>query len=174
MGSPPSPPYVRLVPLPPSVMRALAAGDARGASVRAGFDVGPYLATDACAWLWRLRLDQIGRDPGHAEWVARAAIADGGAVVGHAGFHGPPDAKGRVEIGYEVDPAVRGRGYAKAMIRALLAWAAGVPGVRIVRASIAPTNHASLGALRGFDFAHVGEQMDEVDGLEWIYERVIR
>jgi ribosomal-protein-alanine N-acetyltransferase len=35
--------------------------------------------------------------------------AERGVAVGRAGFHGPPDADGMVEVGYAVDPAFRRR-----------------------------------------------------------------
>jgi RimJ/RimL family protein N-acetyltransferase len=103
--------------------------------------------------------------------VARAAVAEpGGQVVGHAGFHGPPDESGTVEVGYTVDPAFRRRGYARAMVRALLAWARDEEGVRTVRASIGPGNGASLATIRPFGFERTGEQWDEDDGLEIVHE----
>ena len=37
-------------------------------------------------------------------------------VVGRAGFHGPPDAGGMVEVGYAVDPDFRRRGNAIAAL----------------------------------------------------------
>jgi [ribosomal protein S5]-alanine N-acetyltransferase len=92
-------------------------------------------------------------------------------TVGHAGFHGPPDAAGMVEVGYSVDPAWRRQGYATAMVRELLQRAAGEPGVRTVRATISPDNIASLGTIAGFGFAGNGEQWDEEDGRELIFDR---
>jgi ribosomal-protein-alanine N-acetyltransferase len=162
---------VRLVPLPPDALRALVDGDVEEASTAAGVPLGDFLAGADCTWLWHIRLQQVERDPAAARWIARAALdADTGAVVGHAGFHGPPDSEGRVEVGYTVDPRVRRRGYARAMLRALLAWASTEEGVRVVRASISPDNVASLATIAGFGFEQVGEQWDEEDGLETIYE----
>jgi L-amino acid N-acyltransferase YncA len=53
----------------------------------------------------------------------------------------------------------------------LLRRAAVEPGVRTVRATIAPDNAASLATTAGFGFAEVGEQWDEQDGLELVFER---
>ncbi len=146
---------------------ALLAGDLPAASAAAGVELTPWLLSER--WLWQLRADDIARDPAAAEWVARAAVV-GGQVVGHAGFHGPPDAEGRVEVGYTVDPAYRRRGHARAMLAALLRRAEQDPRVRIVRASISPDNAASLATIAGFGFERVGEQWDEEDGLETLYE----
>ena len=91
-------------------------------------------------------------------------------AVGRAGFHGPPDARGMVEIGYAVLPEHRRRGYGRAALAALLDRARREPGVRVVRLSIAPDNAASHAVARPFGFRVVGEQVDEVDGPETVYE----
>lgn len=164
-------PAVRLVMLPPAAMEALVAGDAARASEIVGIPLGDYLGTEDCAWLWRIRLGQAERDPAAPSWTARAAWSlPDGPVVGHAGFHGPPDADGMVEVGYTVDPRFRRRGYGRAMVRALLDRARAEEQVRRVRAAIAPDNVASLGTIRGFGFTQVGEQWDDEDGLEILYE----
>jgi GNAT superfamily N-acetyltransferase len=95
-------------------------------------------------------------------------------AVGHAGFHGPPDEAGMVEIGYVVVPEYRRRGYARAALTELLRRAAADPSVSVVRATVAPDNVASLATLAPFGFTHVGEQWDEEDGRELIYERPAR
>jgi len=93
-----------------------------------------------------------------------------GAVVGHAGFHGPPDRAGLVEIAYSVAPEHRRQGYARAMLVELLRRAAADAEVRTVRATISPDNAGSLATIAGFGFVHVGEQWDELDGRELIFE----
>ncbi|MFC7760660.1 GNAT family N-acetyltransferase [Catellatospora bangladeshensis] len=47
-----------------------------------------------------------------------------GQVVGGAGFHGPPDRAGTVEIGYGLVPGARGHGYATEAALALVEFAA--------------------------------------------------
>ncbi|WP_447007389.1 GNAT family N-acetyltransferase [Saccharothrix isguenensis] len=168
---------VRFVELDGRVMAALLDGDLTAAEV----PLTDYFLTDRARWLWRYRLDQMSADPGNARWTGRLAIvddtvvdggtADSGAVVGHAGFHGPPDESGTVEIGYAVDPAFRRRGYARAALVELLRRAAAEPDVRTVRATIGPDNTASLATIAGFGFVEVGEQWDDEDGLELIFER---
>lgn len=162
---------IRLVRLSLTAMEALAAGDHNAAAAESGVAVTDYLAGEQCAWLWRLRIKQITEDPSSARWVARAAVSQpDGSVVGVAGFHGPPDANGMVEVGYRVDPAHRRRGYARAILTELLRWAATETGVRTVRASISPDNVASLATIAGFGFSRVGELWDDVDGLETLFE----
>ncbi|MFJ6436114.1 GNAT family N-acetyltransferase [Streptomyces sp. NPDC091416] len=43
-----------------------------------------------------------------------------GVLIGGAGFHGAPDEKGHVTIGYGIVPSARGMGYATEALRALL------------------------------------------------------
>jgi [ribosomal protein S5]-alanine N-acetyltransferase len=162
---------VRFVELSSAAMTALSDGNLAEASREAGIELTPYFLTDDALRLWRLRVSQIAADPRSAGWVARAVVAEPeGVVVGHAGFHGPPDETGMVEVAYSVDPAYRRRGYATAMLRELLRRAAAEPGVSTVRASISPGNVASLATISGFGFAEVGEQWDEEDGRELIFE----
>jgi ribosomal-protein-alanine N-acetyltransferase len=164
---------LRLVPLSVETMTALVDGDLERASTLAGVPLTEYLVEHA--WLWEIRLEQVAGDPDALDWIARAAVdASTGDVVGHVGFHGPPDERGMVEVAYSVDPAFRRRGYASAMLAAALEWAAAVPEAKVVRASISPDNQASLATIRPFGFEHVGEQWDDDDGLELLFERSAR
>ncbi len=130
-----------------------------------------YFVTNDARRLWRLRVDQVAADPGTARWIARAVVAEpDDVVIGYAGFHGPPDAAGMVEISYSVAPDFRRQGYARAMLAGLLHRAAVEPAVTTVRATIRPDNAASLATISGFAFVEVGEQWDEEDGREFIFE----
>ncbi|RPF27877.1 GNAT family N-acetyltransferase [Georgenia muralis] len=170
-----TPSTVDLVPLPVAALAALADGDLAAARAASGLPLTEFFLTPRAVSLWRLRLGQIREDPEAAAWVARAAVlSPSGEVVGHAGFHGPPDAAGMVEIGYSIAPAYRRRGHARAAVRALLALAAADPRVRTVRASISPDNAASLATVAPLGFVRVGEQWDDEDGLEVVLERPVR
>ncbi|WP_235579651.1 MULTISPECIES: GNAT family N-acetyltransferase [unclassified Rhodococcus (in: high G+C Gram-positive bacteria)] len=91
-------------------------------------------------------------------------------AAGAAGFHSAPDETGMVEIGYRVDPAMRRQGWALRSVETLLAVARRHEDVHTVRATISPTNAPSLGLIGRFAFGAVGEQWDDEDGLEIIYE----
>ncbi|WP_369200278.1 GNAT family N-acetyltransferase [Streptomyces sp. PU-14G] len=152
-------------------MSALLDGDLSAASKMAGVALTEYFVTDHARWLWQFRLDQMAADPDQARWMARqAVVGDKGLVVGHAGFHGPPDEVGMVEIGYSVRPGFRRQGYARSTLIELLRRAAEETAVTTVRASISPDNVASLATISGFGFVEVGEQWDEDDGLELVFE----
>ncbi|MFD2421299.1 GNAT family N-acetyltransferase [Amycolatopsis pigmentata] len=167
-------PEIRFVELGATAMSALAEGDLAKAGRLAGVSLTEYFLTDQARWLWQYRLAQIAADPHNARWMARQAVVGGDdVVVGHAGFHGPPGESGMVEIGYAVDPAFRRRGYARASLVELLRRAAAEPGVSTVRAAIRPDNVASLATIAGFGFVRSGEQWDDEDGLELIFEKPI-
>ena len=93
------------------------------------------------------------------------------AMVGRIGFHGPPDADGLVEIGYKVDAAHRRRGFGLEAAQRLIEAAERLAHVSAVRASIAPDNEPSLRIAERLGFRQIGEQMDEIDGLELVFER---
>jgi [ribosomal protein S5]-alanine N-acetyltransferase len=172
MGSDTTKPVlVRFVSLA-GALTALASGDLDEASRLTGVTLTEHFGTPEALRLWRLRASQVATDPDCARWIARAAVAEPeGIVIGHAGFHGPPNCDGMVEIGYSVDPAHRRRGYATAMLRELLRRAEEETRVRTVRATIRPDNTASLATIAGFGFSPNGEQWDEEDGLELIFDR---
>lgn len=160
---------LRLVQLSEETLTALLNNDLEAARALSGIELTPYFLEHN--WLWQIRLEQIHEDPTAADWIARAVVAEPEqVVVGHAGFHGPPDAGGLVEVAYSVDPAHRRKGHATAMLVAALERANGDPTVHTVRASISPENEASLATIRRFGFVAAGEQWDEEDGLELLFE----
>ena len=162
---------VRIVHLDGPVFAALAAGDLAAAEAVSPVPLSEFLVGPECRGTWRRRRDQVALDPADAGWVTGIIWDEERQVaVGRAGFHGRPDAAGLVEIGYAVDPAYRRRGYARAAFEALLARAAADPLVRRVRVTIAPDNLASYRLAAGYGFTKVGEQWDDEDGLEIIYE----
>jgi GNAT superfamily N-acetyltransferase len=85
-------------------------------------------------------------------------------ALGTMGFHGPPDERGRVEVGYDLAVPARGRGYATEALRALTAWALAQGDVTAVTARVDPDNAASCGVLERAGFRHVG-RLDEDGGV---------
>ncbi|MFI5710443.1 GNAT family N-acetyltransferase [Kribbella sp. NPDC051620] len=169
-----TPKQIRFVELSPTTMAALLDDNLTTASREAGVELTELFTNDESKWLWNYRIAQLEDDPEAQRWIVRAAVSEPeGVVIGHGGYHGPPDENGMVEVGYTVDAAYRRRGYAKAILTALIERAAAEPGVKIVRASISPTNAASLATIAGFGFLEAGEQWDEEDGLELLFERSV-
>ena len=153
-------------------MRALAAGDVAAAEAEVGATVPPDMPADLADFLG-FRIPDLAADPSIQPWLGRAIVLDtppGRRVIGSVGFHAPPDANGRVEIGYRIEPEHRGHGLATEVASALLAWARSEHGIRHFRASTAPDNVASQAILARLGFRQVGTQMDEIDGLELVFD----
>jgi [ribosomal protein S5]-alanine N-acetyltransferase len=165
------PKNVRLAQLAPGAIHALAAGDLAAASQLAPVPLTPYFVDAECLGTWRMRSRQVRDDPDSQGWITAVIIdTDRQLAVGRAGYHGPPDGSGMVEVGYSVDPRYRRRGYARAALVALLDRARREPTVRTVRASISPDNIASRRLVEQYGFVEVGEQWDDEDGLERVFE----
>ena len=166
-------PRLELVHLSVRAMRALLARDLVAAELEIGASI-PEGFPDHLDHFLRYRLAQLDADPTILRWLARAMVLTDAAgvrrVIGTIGFHGAPDEQGRLEVGYRIEPEYRRRGYTREAVRAMFDWAAAEEGVHRFVASIRPDNEASLGLAAGFGFVQVGEQMDEIDGLELVFE----
>lgn len=164
-------PLISLIKLDAGVIDALSARDLAGAAGLTSVPLPSSFIDDENWRVWQYRSRQLAASPDDASWVTRAVYDPAlGVAVGRAGYHGAPDANGMVEVGYSIDPAYRRRGYAKAALSALLERARLEPSVRVVRASIRPDNLASRALAAQFSFVAVGEQWDDDDGLETIFE----
>ncbi|MFD1827330.1 MULTISPECIES: GNAT family N-acetyltransferase [Mumia] len=168
-------PRACIVHLAPETISALADGDLDAANATSPVPLTEPFVSETFRAVWRMRARQVVDDPASAEWVTGVIWdEDAEVAVGRAGFHGPPDTDGMVEIGYEVDPSYRRRGFARAALTALIARADADPTVAVVRVTIAPDNTPSRDLALPFGFVHVGEQWDKEDGLELVYERPAR
>lgn len=120
-------------------------------------------------WLANLRT-QEQRDA----WGLGFAVAhiETQQIIGTAGFKGPPDADGVVEIAYGIVPSFERRGYATEAARALVDYALGTGEVHRVIAHTLPTANASTGVLErcGFEWTH--DVVDPEDGPIWRWELV--
>lgn len=93
---------------------------------------------------------------------------DDGTLVAAAGFHGPPDAHGVVEIGYSVVEHARGRGYGTEIVSALVERAFESGSVARVVASTRPDNASSIAVLTRCGF----ERFEAPGEMEW-FQRVM-
>jgi ribosomal-protein-alanine N-acetyltransferase len=122
------------------------------------------------AWLELLRVATVA-DP----WTLGFAVvhpADG-CVIGSAGFKGPPDDDGVVEIAYGIAPGYQGRGYATEAAAALVSFARERVDVRTIRAHTRPEPNASTHVLAKCGFQQLGEVTDPEDGQVWRWERAV-
>jgi RimJ/RimL family protein N-acetyltransferase len=155
--------------LPPPLVERLVAGDWVGArSLRPPYDITDqtFIGDEH---VLALRHAQLTADPTEEPWLLRVGVLkDTRQVVGRVGFHSPPDAAGTVEIGLSVDVPFRRQGFAVELAQALIGWAAS-QGCTHCLASVRPDNAASLSTITSLGFVKVGEQIDEIDGLEWVH-----
>jgi RimJ/RimL family protein N-acetyltransferase len=95
-----------------------------------------------------------------------------GTAIGTAGFKGPPDSAGVVEIAYGIVPGFEGRGYATEAAGALVEFAFDCAAVRLVRAHTLPERNASTRVLEKNGFRLVGPVVDPEDGPVFRWERL--
>jgi RimJ/RimL family protein N-acetyltransferase len=120
------------------------------------------------------RLRQMLEDSRWETWCPNAVVLDG-ALIGHAGYHGPPGVNSAnneeaVELGYKIFPAWRGNGYATQAVVMLMDQAQERAGIRHYVLSVSPDNAPSLAIVHKLGFVKTGEHMDEEDGLEHVFE----
>ena len=165
---------VRIVRLSPDAIAALAEGDLATADALSPVSLSPWMVSESSVRTWQYRTRQAVESPEDLPWITGVLWDDEEQVaVGQSGFHGAPDVDGMVEVGYGVDPAYRRRGYARAALELAIERARSEPSVHTLRATISPDNEASLALIRQYPFVENGEQWDEEDGLELIFEMAV-
>lgn len=127
-----------------------------GAEVPASWPPGEYDQNAQEYFQGRL----AAASPADAGWFGWYAITacepfELPTLVAAAGFLGPPDADGTVEIGYSVIPEATGRGFSTEAVRALGKWATGSGAARVI-AHTTRTNEASVAVLRHCGFVEDG------------------
>jgi len=118
-------PRLKLIALTPEQLRLyLTAPDQLEQAL--GFPVARDILTEIVQRAIRIKLSKMAHAPTqdyawYTYWLVVLAGQPYGA--GLAGFKGVPDSRGEVEIGYGIDPACRGQGYASEAAKALITWA---------------------------------------------------
>ena len=119
----------------------------------------------------RWRVPQVKADPATNKWFVRfIVLKESKVVIGSISFHGVPDENGMMEIGLGIEEDFRNRGYAKEALLGMWRWVCGEPGVKTLRYTVSPANIPSVKIIEGYGFTYLGQQIDEEDGPENIYE----
>jgi RimJ/RimL family protein N-acetyltransferase len=105
------------------------------------------------AWLAGARVDLTIRD----------AVTD--AFAGEIALYYNEPPTGQAMIGYNLDPAWRGHGYASRAVRLLAAWAFERTGIARLIAGTAPSNVASQRVLEAAGFQREGYQRSRLPGV---------
>ena len=123
----------------------------------------------------RWRVPQVKANPEVNKWFVRwMVLRETREIIGSLSFHGAPDENGMLEIGLGVHENFWRQGFGYEALKGMWLWAASQSGVLKFRYTVDPNNEASVGLVRKFGFAHVGQQIDDEDGPEDIYEMSVK
>lgn len=92
-------------------------------------------------------------------WLYFVVLPDGPTgrtLIGSAGYKGPPDAEGTVEVGYGIVSDQRRKGFASEVVRALIGRAFSFPAVARVIGETLPYLTASIGVMTKCGFRLIG------------------
>jgi RimJ/RimL family protein N-acetyltransferase len=158
-------PQVRLVPATVPLLDALTEdralfGELIGSSAPDGWPEFPE------AIAFTLQHLRSAPEPDRAWSMQLFLDHETGRLLGSGGFAASPLDR-TVEIGYEVAPEFRGRGFGRAAARALVERAVASGEVDRVVAHTLPGPNASTRVLVPLGFEHVGDQEDPEVGTVW-------
>ncbi|MFO0592407.1 MAG: GNAT family N-acetyltransferase [Polyangiaceae bacterium] len=143
-------------------------GETLGVEVPEGWPPGLYDRDAAEFFLAQAEMLGPAAD-GWFGWYGVLRDGERRVLVASAGYFGPPDATGIIEIGYSVVESYRGRGIATEMVNALVARAVGTAGVTRVVAEAHETNIGSHKVLERAGFVKIGPGR-EPDHVRFRYE----
>ena len=116
-------------------------------------------------------MPQVKADPARNKWFVRwIVLKQNREVIGSTSFHGAPDAQGMMEIGLGIESQYQNQGYAKESLLGMWRWVLTFPEVKTLRYTVSPENLPSIAVIKYFGFDFKGQQIDEEDGPEDVYE----
>jgi ribosomal-protein-alanine N-acetyltransferase len=117
------------------------------------------------------RVPQVIADESVNRWFVRwVVLRQSQEIIGSASFHGAPDGNGMIEIGLGIEGKFQNQGFGKETLRGLWRWASTFEEVKTFRYTVDPHNLASVALVRSCGFSYIGQQIDEKDGPEDVYE----
>jgi len=125
-----------------------------------------YNDADSRAWMRRMLADPAA-ETGYGSWYV---VADG-RPVGIAGYKGPPDTSGEVEVGYSIVIEARRKGYASGAVRLLVERAFRDARVASVVAETTPELPGSQRVLESTGFQLISRMPDAEHGEILRYRR---
>ena len=157
-------PRLELRPLTFAAARALERGPTAvvewlGTPVAPGFFDGEFVPAAVRA------IPELAADRGLADWTRLIVERNSGWLVGSVGYLLRPRPDGLVELGFEICPDYRRRGYAIEASRAMLDWAFARPETSRVAAVCFDDNLPSAGLL-----FKLGFRRTTTDGCLWFWE----
>lgn len=162
---------LELVPLSAAFTRALVDRDRDRASRIIGAAVNSWLVVDPAHVV---QLDIALAAPGAPQGGGRVVVLverpGGPRAIGSVGFHGPPDERGRLEVGCRIAAAYRGRGYAGEAMTAMLEWAAVHLGVTRFLVSVAAAEPPGPRLVAELELTGRGASGDRIAELDAVFD----
>lgn len=117
------------------------------------------------------RIRRIKTVPEYSEIALLLAIDKSSSeIFGLAGFHDLPDEKGMIEIGFSIVSEKQNQGFGTELLLGIWTMILKRIDVKILRYTVAPDNAPSIHIIEKYGFELVGQQIDEEDGVDLIYE----
>lgn len=117
------------------------------------------------------RVPQVKVKPRLNKWFVRwIVLKQNREIIGSTSFHASPDAEGMIEIGLGINQKFHNQGYGFEALAGMWSWVCAQEGVQILRYTVAASNTASIALVSKFGFNYIGQQIDEIDGPEEIFE----
>jgi len=117
------------------------------------------------------RVPQVKLDCSVNKWFVRWIVKKESAqIIGSTSFHAAPDRDGMVEIGLGIHKDFQNQGYGYEALNGMWSWACTHHEVKSLRYTVSADNAASVALVKKFGFNYVGQQVDDIDGPEEVYE----
>ena len=117
------------------------------------------------------RIADVRENPDNIKWYYRLIIKRStNELIGSISFHAAPDEQGMLEVGLGIAEPARGNGFASEALEAMWRWAIEQPGVASLRYTVSPDNAASQAIIAQYPAEYLGQQIDEEDGPEDIFQ----
>ena len=131
--------------------------------------------------LIKIRMNDYQTDEEYSSWGLHAiGLRKSLEMVGYIGFHSRPNpeylnaiAPNAIEFGYTIFLPHRRQGFAIEAINGFLNWAIKRHPFDNFIASVSPTNLPSTALVKKLGFEKISEQIDDVDGLEFVYSLAV-
>ncbi len=117
------------------------------------------------------RSPRVAANPAFAEIGLVLAIDKvSNELIGSAGFHDFPNGEGMIEIGFGIVPKRQNQGFGTELLLGMWRQIILDPLVKTLRYTVSPDNAPSMHVIKKLGFHFIGEQLDEIDGRELIFE----